>query len=61
MKKCQFNKLFEKYHYERGYILGCTDVWNAVKLLCLRNAWCPLLDITYEEDSTQNIGSRDKN
>ncbi len=44
----------------KDIIFWADDAWNAVKLLCLRKAWCSLLDITYE-DFTQNIDLEDKN
>ncbi len=41
------------------YILAA-DAWNTLKLPCFRKTWCPLLDITYGEDPTQNVGHEDK-
>ncbi len=32
-----------------------------VAKLCLKKAWCPLLDYTYEEDPTESVGSEDEN
>ncbi len=50
---------YEKYVNLTNFLKNITkdifwtaDAWNTVKLLCLRKARCPLLDITYEEDPT---------
>ncbi len=46
----------------KDIIFWAADVWNAVKLSCLRKTWCLLLDILlYGEDPTQNGGSEDEN
>ncbi len=45
----------------KDVIFLAADAWNTMKLVCLTKAWCPLLDITYEENPTQNVDSEDKN
>ncbi len=45
----------------KDVIFWVADVWNVMQLPCLRSVWNPLLDITYEEDPTQNVTSEDEN
>ncbi len=45
----------------KDVIFWAADAENAVKLSCLRKAWCPHLGITYEEDLTRNISFEDEN
>ncbi len=45
----------------KNVIFWATDYGNAMKLLCLKKAWCLLLDTMYKEDLNHKVGSENKN
>ncbi len=44
----------------KDIIFWATDAWKAMKLMCLRKEWCPILNITHKENPIQYVSSEDE-
>lgn len=45
----------------KDVIFWAAHARDSVKLSCLRKSWCALLDITYEDDPTENVDPENEN